>query len=155
MPVSSQGHDVLTRAVEALRRGLGDRLVAVVLFGSRARGEAADGSDWDLLVVAKDLPTSPLERHFLLKKLLPAGCEGVSLLTREPQEFEDHLSSLYLDIALDGKVLYDPTGLIRRRLEALRKMVEDLGLYRERTEAGLEWRWKASPAGPWAHPWKK
>jgi hypothetical protein len=28
---------------------LGDRLIAVVLFGSRARGDADPASDWDLL----------------------------------------------------------------------------------------------------------
>jgi predicted nucleotidyltransferase len=63
-PVPSQVHeqDVLARAVEALRDGLGDRLVAVALFGSRARGEAGEESDWDLLVVAEGLPTSPLQR---------------------------------------------------------------------------------------------
>ena len=33
-----------------------DRLVAVVLFGSRARGEGSETSDWDLLVIAEGLP---------------------------------------------------------------------------------------------------
>lgn len=32
--------------VSELREGLGDDLVAVVLFGSRARGEVHEGSDW-------------------------------------------------------------------------------------------------------------
>lgn len=33
--------------IESLRAGLGDNLVAVVLFGSRARGEAGPESDWE------------------------------------------------------------------------------------------------------------
>jgi predicted nucleotidyltransferase len=58
--------------VSGLRGGLGDDLVAVVLFGSRARGEGHEGSDWDFLVIARDLPERTLERAFLLKRMLPA-----------------------------------------------------------------------------------
>ncbi len=63
--------DVAQRAAEALRQGLGERLVAIVLFGSRARGEAREDSDWDLLVIAKALPDDYLDRHFLLKRIGP------------------------------------------------------------------------------------
>jgi len=39
---------------------------------------------------------------------LPVEWRGqVSLLSRTTSEFESHLSSLMLDIALDGIVLYD------------------------------------------------
>ena len=33
--------------IESLRAGLGDNLVAVVLFGSRTRGKAGPESDWE------------------------------------------------------------------------------------------------------------
>jgi predicted nucleotidyltransferase len=141
--------DVAARVVQALSAALSDRLVAVVLFGSRSRGEAEAESDWDLLVVVRDLPAGPLERLVPLKQLLPPGCEGVSLLLRTPEEFTDHVSSLHLDIALDGKVLYDPQGYMADRLSHLRRLVENMGLYRERTEAGHEWRWKKPPTGRW------
>lgn len=49
----------MTPVLAAPRHGLGDNLVAVVLFGSRARGEAEAGSDWDRLVIAHDLPQGP------------------------------------------------------------------------------------------------
>jgi predicted nucleotidyltransferase len=148
-PVPSQVHeqDVLARAVEALRDGLGDRLVAVALFGSRARGEAGEESDWDLLVVAEGLPTSPLQRQLSLKKLLPPGCEAVSLLLRTPEEFGDHVSSLYLEIALDGRILHDPRGYLAERLGQLRRFIEDAGVYRERTSAGGVWFRKHRPPG--------
>jgi ketosteroid isomerase-like protein len=38
---------VLAPVLETLRNGLGDDLVAVVLFGSRARVEAGPESDWE------------------------------------------------------------------------------------------------------------
>jgi len=141
--------------VAALRTALGDRLVAVVLFGSRARGEASAGSDWDLLIIAEGLPEKPFERHLVLTRALPPSCEAVSLLARTPEEFEAHVSSLYLDIALDGKILYDPQGYATARLSSLCRLMERKGLYRERIEAGDVWEWSTEPLGPWALEWEK
>ena len=90
-------------AVRALRRALGRRLRAVVLYGSRARGDAKGESDWDLLVLAEDLPEETLRRHMELKRALPPSCRAiVSILAKTPAEFEAGLPSLILDIALDG-----------------------------------------------------
>ena len=44
---------VITEARGMLDRAYGDRLAAVVLFGSHARGDAEPGSDVDLLVVLR------------------------------------------------------------------------------------------------------
>ena len=57
--------------VDALREGLGESLVSVVLFGSRARNQARQDSDWDVLLIARGLPERALERHVLLKRLMP------------------------------------------------------------------------------------
>ena len=46
---------------DALRERFGARLERVVLFGSRARGDADEESDVDVLVVVRDL--SPAERR--------------------------------------------------------------------------------------------
>ena len=37
-----------------LREKLGDRLEQVILFGSQARGDAWEGSDYDVVVVVKE-----------------------------------------------------------------------------------------------------
>jgi|SRR5579875_335716 len=149
-------HELPRQVVEALRAGLGERLVAVVLFGSRARGDHRPTSDWDLLVITHQLPDDPLDRLRALKRLLPAGCRGtVALVARTPAEFEDHVPSLYLDIALDGQILYDPTGYAAQRLAQLRRLIEQAGLYRERTPAGDVWRWQAPPRGPWVMSWER
>src|SRR6266498_3145223 len=88
---------MLRTVVVALRQCLGDHLVAVVLFGSRARGDATKTSDWDLLVIARDLPSSPLQRHFQLTTLLPVEWRGqVSLLSYTPEELDARLTSLML-----------------------------------------------------------
>ncbi len=78
---------VLNQVVEALKQNLDDRLIAVVLFGSRARGEAQEESDWDLLIIARHLPPRPFQRHRYLKGMLPAIWRGcVSLLAKTPEE---------------------------------------------------------------------
>jgi predicted nucleotidyltransferase len=46
--------EVLERFVEALREELGDELLAVWLYGSRARGEGHDESDLDVLVLTRN-----------------------------------------------------------------------------------------------------
>lgn len=144
------------QAVEGLQRALDASLVATILFGSQARGEASAESDWDLLVIAEGLPERPFERHLFMKQLLPTNCRGaVSLLARTPEEFEAHLPSLYLDVALDGQILYDPRGYAAERMGALKRLIQEVGLYRERTEAGDVWRWQKEPSGPWALEWEK
>ncbi len=146
--------DISGEVVHALRMALRDRLVAVVLFGSRARSEEHADSDWDLLVIAEGLPESTFARRLYLKKLLPVDCRGaVSILARTPIEFEAQLSSLYLDVALDGQVLYDPSGYMSHRLAVLRQLLGEIGLYRERTSAGDWWRWKNTAPPNWRENW--
>jgi uncharacterized protein len=110
--LSLQPHqNLLNQLIAALREALGDSLIAVVLYGSRAKGEAHVQSDWDLLLIAENLPEKPLARHFFLKRALPAAYRGaVSLVAKTPVEFESRVPPLFLDIALDGIILYDPKG---------------------------------------------
>lgn len=144
----------LEQSIEALKRGLGDRLIAVVLYGSRARGEARQDSDWDLLVLAHDLPRRFFRRHRLLKQLLPPAERGqISLLAKTPEEFETSLPALYLDIALDGIALYDPDRYIEEKLARLRQLIREKGLRRERTGRDLVWQWQEFPGFGWTVEW--
>ncbi|GIV84819.1 MAG: hypothetical protein KatS3mg052_1826 [Candidatus Roseilinea sp.] len=130
----------LAPVVEALADSLGDDLLAVVLFGSQARGEASEESDWDLLVIARNLPPKTLTRHFALRALLPEAWRGrISLLAKTPQEFESRLPALYLDIALDGIVLFDRQNYITPRLDWLRRQIQTWGLVRRRIGRDLMW----------------
>ena len=56
MDTTSQTDPVLRRFRAALAEIYGERLERVVLFGSRARGEARPDSDYDLAVFLKVLP---------------------------------------------------------------------------------------------------
>jgi len=150
------GRDIPMQAVEGLHAGLAERLVAVVLFGSRARGDDKEGSDWDLLVIVEGLPERAMERRWFLKRLLPEESRGaISILARTPAEFERRLASVYLDIALDGRILYDPQGYASEWLDRVKRLIERAGLYRERTPWGDRWLWEEQPSHPWVLEWEK
>jgi hypothetical protein len=111
------------------------------------RGEEREGSDWDFLVVARNLPERTLERAFRLKKLLPPLHRGeASLLARTPEEFTAGLPDLYLDIALDGVILHDTDEYMAERLGFLRALIRRKGLSREKDGHDLIWRWEQPPA---------
>jgi predicted nucleotidyltransferase len=148
--------EILSQIVTALQEGLGERLMAVVLYGSRARGQARQASDWDLFIIAADLPAQLWERHILLKRFLPAAYRGaISLLAKTPQEFEEKISSIYLDIAQDGQILFDPKGYARRRLAELQRLMAEKGLYRKKSSGGEVWRWRQKPKQPWVLEWSE
>jgi len=153
--MSDSNPQAIAEVVAALRQGLGDNLVAIVLFGSRARDEADETSDWDLLVIAHHLPEKLFQRHLQLKAMLPVGWRGqVSILARTPEEFTASLPALFLDIALDGIVLYDIDNYVAKRLTGLKRLLEKRGLHRERVQREIVWRWQRFPGFDWALEWE-
>ena len=116
-----------------------DDVVAISLFGSLARGEPY--RDVDILVVVDRLDKGMLERSEDMLALgdaldLPAPAE-VLIYSREEcrQGFEAHLP-LFLNIAADGKVLFD-TGFITPLIAAVRAELRRRSI--ERTTTG-GWR---------------
>lgn len=146
----------ITPVVRALQQGLGKELVAVVLFGSRARGDAKEESDWDLLVIAKDLPKRQMERYRKTKEILPQKWRGrISILAKTPDEFEAVLPSLYLEIALDGLILYDPQEYAAVQLLKLRRLIQAKDLRREKRGTDFIWQWGTFPGFGWSLVWKE
>lgn len=154
-PIDTPLAQQLQPVIQALRHKLSANLVALVLFGSRARGDQHAESDWDLLLVARDLPAKPFQRHLLLKSALPvAWRSNTAILARTPAEFEAHLPDLYLDIALDGIVLCDTDGYMRQRLEHLQQLIRARGLRRDQQGRELVWRWETFPGPGWELTWE-
>jgi predicted nucleotidyltransferase len=96
-------YDIL---LQALAGRFGSLLKTVVLFGSRARGEASPDSDHDIFVVAEDLPANPMARSRQLRGALIACLAdlpgAINLHGKTPQEFEADLTPLSLEICVDG-----------------------------------------------------
>ncbi|MBI4330600.1 MAG: nucleotidyltransferase domain-containing protein [Chloroflexi bacterium] len=147
-------NSTLDRIASAFRDDLGDNLIAVVLFGSRARGEARPGSDFDIFIVAKDLPHNFLERMEFLHRPRITVTEGVSVRGKTQKEFESSLRPLYLDIALDGKILFDTDGYMEEKLRRIREIMKEAGLSRIKEQGELMWVWERQPKpGAWELEW--
>ncbi len=155
MPQTGEVQEVTDRdlqaLVEHLRRQLGKRLDAVVLFGSRARGEATEESDWDLLIIVEGLPRSPLARRRLWLSVAPREWQALaSPLLRTPEEWYRWVAPLSLDIALDGNILYDARGRMQNFLTALRKQIQRIGLVRRKIDGQMVWLWQqGTPPRSW------
>ena len=65
--------DILSQIVTALQEGLGERLVAVVLYGSRARDQAREASDWDLFIIAYGFAEATLGTAYSFKAFSSGG----------------------------------------------------------------------------------
>lgn len=95
----------LERFVADLREAYGSRLDRVVLYGSRARGDADEDSDVDALVVLDDCVDFWAE-HRRIGDLAIQASEGaetiVSAMPIGRQDFEQRRSPLLLNIRREG-----------------------------------------------------
>lgn len=85
------------------------RASKVILFGSRARGEAREDSDVDFLVVA-DTSLPPLDRFAVARRLLDDVPVSVDVFVKTPGEFERSrhiVNQLSYFADRYGKVLYE------------------------------------------------
>jgi len=118
--LSDDGPAVVRRAVDLY----GAHLAGVVVFGSWARGEAADGSDVDLLVV--------LDRRLPLTRSLYAAWDAAPA-TWDGRPVEVHLahlsergeapSGIWAEVALDGLVVYERGRRVSARLGGVRREI--------------------------------
>jgi len=134
-------------ACENLVRELGDRIVAVALFGSRARNEASERSDFDFLVVVRNF--NDKDRRFRIYHRLHGVIKrDVTVIDVDENElFRDDLeiNPLLLNIIWDSVILYDPTGRLKELSERVRSAVEGR-LERYRTKDG-KYGWKPKAGG--------
>jgi len=107
-------------------------------------------------VIAELLPARPLGRYREIKSALPPGTRGATaVLAAAPEESDGHLPEIYLDIALDGQILWDRDGHAAGRLAELRRIMDRSGLYRECTPAGDISKWHVPPRKPWSIEWER
>jgi Nucleotidyltransferase domain len=111
-PERAYGYDaaVAERLRERILQAFGERVRKIILFGSRARGDALPDSDYDVLVVLDSLP--PGEWHRTVLDLYDA-CRGSGVAV-EPHpmselEFEETkgvIGGLAYPAAKEGALLY-------------------------------------------------
>jgi predicted nucleotidyltransferase len=145
--------DLLPQLCSHYRVLFGERLLALAMFGSRARGDARPESDIDLMLIAEALPADPFERTRLVRAQgLEANDPSVSVRALSPSEYERDIAPIDLDIALDASVLYDRDSYLAQRLDLIRQRIEQAGLIRA---PDLTWSWRRWPnRTDWAVTWE-
>ena len=134
----------------------GERLKTIVLFGSRARGEARPDSDHDFFVVIQGLPGEPVQRQrevrLVLLSCLADLPAGIRMTVHTPEEFEKDLTALVLDVCVDGICLYGGDyfePMRHKALEALRAS----GFHRQRVGPGYYWLLPDHQPRSWTLGW--
>jgi len=134
--VTGPAADIVARA----SAGFGKALVGIVAFGSWARGEAADDSDLDILVIVE--PTVAIVRDlYRVWDEEPLSWDGLPVEVHfvhlpEPPASP---SGLWAEAALHGVVLFERDLAVSRRLAQLRGRIVEGGLARRRTHGQPYW----------------
>jgi len=110
--------------VTSLKRRLAPK--AVVLFGSQARGDVHHSSDYDLLVVADDLPDDYWRRIDLLWQDKPPMVDVLGFT--EEEMWACLHRGLVLDALLEGRSLVGDIGAWRQRA---RRYLREYGLVKK------------------------
>jgi type III restriction enzyme len=114
-PERAYGDDLATarRLADAIRARDGSRIRRIILFGSRARGEARPDSDFDLLVVVRDTPRTEVRafRQGLYEVLRGQGvvAEPWVMSDEEFEETKTIIGGLAYPAWKEGVVLYERT----------------------------------------------
>ena len=137
-----------------VRDRLGERVSAVALYGSVARGQAQAASDVDLFVVHRGARAAVFEVFLEVALQLrdhPLVCELQARdIPTEPYAVfrtETELADtpwLLLDICDHGIILFDPRTVLSHKLASLRLRLRELGSRRVELADG-SWYWDLKP----------
>lgn len=144
---ASVSDSVLERLTKAIVEHVHPR--RIVLFGSRARGDARPDSDYDVMVEEEQEPESEWNRASEITDAISQRLSvDVQITVRTPARFErrrDDVGTIDYDIAREGIVLYDADPAIgiaelrpaTRVRETPGKPPESLGEWIETADADL------------------
>jgi len=112
----------ISELVEKIKNSYKNNLIAIVLFGSAARGDFSQSSDIDLLLILKDSIESKRKRILDFYEKIGFEFENhfLSPLILTQEELRDFLS-FYVGILKDCKVLYDNANVVRELIEKIDK----------------------------------
>ena len=142
VPSSLEGKDsaLLRQVISAATRLYGDRLKGVLFYGSRARGTAHTGSDWDFLCVMDR--SASLNRE--LYRIWDEGYPGFS-----NPDIEVHFAQLpektsvatgfWGELALDAFVIFERDFAVSLHLNRVRREIADGKIVRRMTHGQAYW----------------
>jgi predicted nucleotidyltransferase len=105
MTMEARIETILAELREGLEKIYGDRLVQLILYGSRARGDAEPDSDIDVMVVLKGpvIPGREIDRTSELRASLSLKYEVLVSCVYMPEErYSAEQSSLLINVRREG-----------------------------------------------------
>lgn len=150
----------LASVVACYQQLLKDDFCSLVLFGSYGRGDWDGQSDLDLLLIAKKLPANLWEREIMVRKpLYDMIKKHFTVIAKTEEEFSSYFPSFYLDLGLDGIIIYDRNNFLTQRFKRIRQIIKEAGLKRikiptsGRKKEEFTWKWKNPPKRGWEINW--
>lgn len=127
-----------------LKQALGDDLLSVALFGSIARGDGTPESDIDLLIIVKGNRIQNFNKYIEVKMAVENSnppffssiFTTVENLKKNPR--------ILLDILYEGKILHDPSDILKDLLNKLNNKLLELGAKRIELSPDI-WLWDLKP----------
>ena len=104
---------ILTETVDFYRQKYGNQLAQVWLYGSKARGDYAEDSDTDIMVIVdEDAPINreldiDSERYDMAMSILARYDELISVMTYTTADFNSDAISLHRNVKKEGILYYD------------------------------------------------
>jgi predicted nucleotidyltransferase len=124
----------LNSMVQSLHKEFGEQLVAVVVYGSHARGTAKPGSDVDLLVVVNGLPRDWESIHRLEDEWMLKGRrlgKRFQVMLASPEDVEDSVewaAPLMLEIYNAHKVVFDRNDFFKNCIIRMGGLMRERGI---------------------------
>lgn len=131
--------------VDLLQRAFGDNLLGLLLFGSRARGDYRDESDYDFLLILRDYAEgNPMKTFFEayrnLRTLREETNRDTTVLTVSIDDLAKSLSSsVILNALIEGRIIYDKEGVLKKIKEKVNDKLNNLGITRVKESWGYSW----------------
>ncbi|MEM4970852.1 MAG: nucleotidyltransferase domain-containing protein [Sulfolobales archaeon] len=111
--------DSLSHLIERYR-GVGARLV--ILFGSRARGDYTEYSDYDVLVVGDNIPRDPREAYAMLIDPSNPNVQPVGMNTEVFLKKLREGNTFILEALEDGRILYADEALLNNVMQEFKRI---------------------------------
>jgi len=145
---------IFREIVNCYKDYLSNHLVSIVLFGSHARGDAKETSDFDLFVIAEELPVKVFQRILFIRKPLKGQfAERICIIAKTPEEVLKNLPPLFLDLGLDGIILFDKDNFFKNLQTKIREIIQQAGLQRKKVNGEFYWEWQTPPLKGWEITW--
>jgi predicted nucleotidyltransferase len=144
---------IYQKLVSQLKKAFGSRLRAVVLFGSRARGEVSPEKDHDVFLVIDGLDGNPLRRQNEVRLAIWDIPFRINTIAKTPEEVDRNLTPLLLEICVDGICLYGEDYFEPYRKRA-RNALAHSGLKRRRVGREWYWQFEKMPEKEWELSWE-